>query len=175
MMQKFILLFVALFFSACATMKVTSDYAPQYDFQKIKTFAVAHKTKPSEDGLTNQRIITALKETLQKKGFKEVSKDEADIVFLFHLNIQNKTEVYTDYQMVGYGRRGMVIAVPSTYNYDEGKLIIDGYDPKRNKTIYRAVVVDELKEKKNPKERQEYILEVVQEELKNFPPTKKTH
>jgi hypothetical protein len=170
-MKNIFFVIVTLFFVACSTMKVTTDYAPQYDFSTIKTFAVVHKTKANEDGLTNDRIMQAITDVLKSKGFQEASEKNADIVFLFHLNIQNKTEIYTDYQMVGYGRGGMVIAVPSTYNYDEGKLIIDGYDPKRNKTVYRAVVVDELKEKKDPKERQAYILEVVQKALKNFPPT----
>ncbi len=170
-MKRYIALLMVLFLSACSTMQVNVDYAPEYDFSKIKSFAVVHKTKENENGLTNERIINALNEVLSQKGLKKSDPQHADIIFLFHLNIQNKTEIYTDYQMVGYGRYGgMLISVPTTYSYDEGRLIIDAYDPKLNKTVFRAEVIDELDHHKTPKEREAYILKVVKSALKNFPP-----
>ena len=64
----------------------------------------------------------------------------------------------------------MVISTPRSYNYDEGRLIIDAYNPKTNRTIYRAVAVDELPEKKTPQEREVYINKVIAKTLENFPP-----
>ena len=73
--------------------------------------------------------------------------------------------------MVGYGKYGgMVISTPRSYNYEEGKLVIDAYDPKINQTVYRVVVKDEIKQKKSPQEREKYIEEAIEKALKNFPP-----
>ncbi|NPA65918.1 MAG: DUF4136 domain-containing protein [Epsilonproteobacteria bacterium] len=172
-MRYILTFFMALFLTACSTLQTEVDYDEGYDFSKIKTFAVVHKVKEGESTLVADRISEAIKQTLKQKGLKEVSRDKADVVMLFHLNVQNKTEIYTDYQMVGYGRYGgMVISTPRSYNYDEGKLIIDAYDPKINKTIYRVVLVDEIKHKKTPQERKEYVMEVVSKGLKDFLATK---
>ena len=162
---------MTLFISACSTLSTSVDYDTHYNFKTIHTFAVVHKTKEGENTLTNERIEKALVNVLKSKGLQEVEPQNADLVFLYHTNVQNKTDIYTDYQMVGYGRYGgMVISTPRTYNYDEGKLIIDAYNPKTNKTVYRAVAVDELPEKKTLQEREEYINEVITKTLKTFPP-----
>ena len=152
-------------------MEVQNDYDPSYDFSKVKSFAVVHKQKEGEDGLTVKRIEKALTKALKVKGLVPTQPQKADLLFLFHLNVTNKTEIYTDYQMVGYGMYGgMVISTPRSYNYDEGKLIIDAYDPKINQTVYRVVLTDELKERKTPKEREKYIDKAITKALKSFPP-----
>jgi hypothetical protein len=170
-MRYILITLLTLFISACSTLSTSVDYDTHYNFKTIHTFAVVHKTKEGENTLTNERIEKALVNVLKSKGLQQVEPQNADLVFLYHTNVQNKTDIYTDYQMVGYGRYGgMVISTPRTYNYDEGKLIIDAYNPKTNKTVYRAVAVDELPEKKTPQEREEYINEVITKTLKTFPP-----
>jgi len=170
-MRYIIISLLTLFLSACSTLTTSVDYDTHYNFKRVHTFAIVHKIKEGENTLTNQRIEKALKKTLQAKGLKETDPKSADLVFLYHVNVQNKTDIYTDYQMVGYGRYGgMVISTPRTYNYEEGKLIIDAYNPKTNQTVYRAVAIDELPDKKTPQEREEYIQKVIAKTLENFPP-----
>jgi len=121
--------------------------------------------------LSVKRIKKALEQTLRSKGLVPAQPQKADLVFLFHINVTNKTEIYADYQMVGFGRYGgMVVSTPRSYNYDEGKLIIDAYDPKINQTVYRVVLTDEIKERKMPKEREAYINKALAKALKSFPP-----
>lgn len=168
-MKNLLILILALFISACSTLKTNVDYNPKYDFSNVRTFAVVHKIKEGENSLVADRITKAIKKVLKQKGLKEVDVKKADLVFLFHLNVTNKTDIYTDYQMVGYGRYGgMVIATPRSYNYDEGRLIIDAFDSKINKTVYRVEAIDEIKNKKTPQKREEYINEVISEALKDF-------
>jgi hypothetical protein len=172
-MRYIFIALLSLFITACSTLTTSVDYDTNYNFATIRTFAVVHKAKEGENGLTNERIENAIKKVLKAKGLQESSPQDADLVFLYHTNVQNKTDIYTDYQMVGYGRYGgMVVSTPRTYNYDEGRLIIDAYDPKTNKTLYRAVAIDELPQKKTPQERKEYINEVITKTLENFPPKK---
>jgi len=170
-MRYLLTLSISLFFVACSTLSTSIDYDTKYNFKNFKNFAVVHKVKEGENTLLSERIQNAIIQTLKAKGFHEVDAKSADLVFLYHTNVQNRTDIYTDYQMVGYRRYGgMVISTPRTYNYDEGKLIIDAYNPKTNKTVFRAVAVDELPEKKTPKERESYINKVIAKTLKNFPP-----
>jgi len=170
-MRYIIFSILVLFLSACSTLTTSVDYDTHYNFKNIHTFAIVHKAKEGENTLINERIETAIKKTLETKGLQQTNPQNADLVFLYHVHVQNKTDIYTDYQMVGYGRYGgMVISTPRTYNYDEGKLIIDAYNPKTNKTVYRAVAVDELPEKKTPQEREEYIQKVITKTLETFPP-----
>ncbi len=167
--MKYILIAIILFLSACSTLQTQVDYDEGYDFNKIKTFAVVHKVKEGESTLVVDRVTKAIEETLKQKGLHEVTPSDADVVMLFHLHVKNKTQIYTDYQLVGYRRYGgMVIATPRSYNYDEGKLIIDAYDPHINKTVYRVVLTDEIQYKRTPKERQKYVMEVVSTGLKGF-------
>jgi hypothetical protein len=173
-MRYLALIIMALFISACSTLRVTNDYDDRYDFSSIKTFAVVHKIKRGENTLIADRIKSALIKALMAKNLKEANPSKADVLFLYHLNVTNKTDIYTDYQMVGFGRfGGTMVATPRSYNYDEGKLIIDAFEPKTKKIIYRSVAIDELKDKKTPKEREKYINEVVFEALKTFPPNLK--
>jgi hypothetical protein len=71
--------------------------------------------------------------------------------------------------MYPYRYRGMMVPTTRTYNYDEGKLIVDMLDPKNNNIIYRISVKDELKSFDTPKERTAYINDVVAQMLKDFP------
>jgi len=172
-MRYLFLLLSALLITACSTLSTSVDYDPHYNFKTIHTFAVVHKTKQGENTLISERIKNAMVRTLKAKGLKETDPKSADLIFLYHVNVQNKTDIYTDYQMVGYGRYGgMVISTPRTYNYDEGKLIIDAYNPRTNKTVYRAVAVDEVHQKDTPQEREHYIQEVIEKTLQSFPPKK---
>ncbi len=174
MMKKLFLLLGVLFFIGCSTLDLNTDYDVSYDFSKVKTFAVVHEKKEGESTITNDRIMRGIKKALHAKGFKETDSKSVGLVFLFHLDVTNKTDIYTDYQMVGYGRYGgMVISTPRSYNYDEGKLIIDAYDPKLNKTVYRVIAIDEIKHKKTPQERDEYVDEAIAKALKSFPPEPK--
>ena len=170
-MKYIVVALLALFISACSTLSTSVDYDTHYNFKAIRTFAIVHKTREGENTLINERIEKAIENTLQSKGLQKTNVQNADLVFLYHTNVQNRTDIYTDYQMVGYGRYGgMVISTPRTYNYDEGKLIIDAYNPKTNRTVYRVVAVDELPEKKTPQDRDAYIQKVIAKTLESFPP-----
>ena len=170
-MRFFLFLLITLLFGACSTLEVQNDYDPSYDFSKVKSFAIVHKQKEGEDGLTIKRIENALAKALRSKSLVQTEPQKADLVFLFHLNVTSKTEIYSDYQMVGYSRYGgIVMSTPRSYNYGEGKLIIDAYDPNINQTVYRVVLVDEIKQRKTPQEREYYINEAIKKALKDFPP-----
>jgi len=71
--------------------------------------------------------------------------------------------------MYPYRYRGMMVPTTRTYNYDEGQLVVDMINSKDNNIIYRLSVKDELKDFDTPQERTQYINEVIQTLLKEFP------
>ena len=170
--MKYLLLpFLFLFFSACSTLEVQSDYDDSYDFSKIKTYRVVHYVKKGENTLVNDRITNAIKEVLNAKGYKDVEKNE-DIIFVYHYAAKEKVDVRTDYQMIGFGRYaygGTMVATTSAYEYTEGTIIIDALDPQSEKILFRAVGTLEVEYKKTPQEKRAYVLKIIQKLLKDFP------
>jgi len=159
-------------FTGCSSLRVNVDYDPDYDLRTQKSFAIAHYNKEGEDTLFNDRLIRVLEADLQSKGYTNSTKDEADLVVTFHTNVENKTSIDTDYQMIGYARYGYgggMVATTRTYNYQQGTLIIDVLNPKDEKIVWRGIATDILKEHKTPQERTEYIKKVVKEVMQNFP------
>ncbi|EDZ61332.1 hypothetical protein SMGD1_2517 [Sulfurimonas gotlandica GD1] len=161
-----------LLFVGCSTLQVTTDYDDTFNFSKQKSFAVKHENKEGEDTLSNDRIIDSLEADLKLKGYKKVSQEEADLIFVFHVDVEKRSDIQTDYQMMGYGRYrygGAMVATTSTYNYTEGTLIVDALNPKNEKIVWRAIGVAELKEQKTPQKRKEYIEGIIKKMMSSFP------
>lgn len=172
MKRSFILILSVLAFLGCSSLRVTNDYDPQFEFSKQRTFAVVHHNREGEDTLFNDRLLKALQADLISKGYAQSSKAEADLVFVFHTKVESKTDIDTDYQMVGYGRYGYgggMVARTSTYHYTKGTLIIDALNPKDEKIVWRGIATDTLREHKTPQKRTEYINGVVKELMQSFP------
>ena len=160
-----------LLLSACSSLRVSVDYDPEFDFAAQKSFAVVHHDKSGEETLFTSRMIEALNKNLQNKGYVKVPNDSADLVFVFHLNVEDKTDIDTDYTMVGYGGYGygsQMVATTRTYNYTKGTLIIDALSPTDKKVVWRGIATDILKSKETPQERIAYIQDVVNETMKDF-------
>lgn len=176
-----ILLFILsiLIFTNCSSIKVTNDFDPSYSFKDVKTYAILYKIKEYSNTLTDQRIMTGIKRELNLKGYTVAKRKNADIYVVFHTNVQNKTKIVQDYQYIGispyrYGRHygyGGMMAVPTTrsYNYDEGKLIVDILNAKDKKIVWRGVATDSLKQLKTPEERVEYINSIMTSIFKTLP------
>jgi len=178
-----ILFFMGIIFilSGCSVMKVDVDYDTSYNFDGKTKYAVVHASRAGENTLTNDRIMQAIKSSLNVRNYTNVQKNEADLIFVFHVNVKDKTDIRTDYQMVGYrgfgygfGGGGMMIATPSSYSYTEGTLILDALNPKTKKIVWRGIASDELnRSETTPEEKREYINKVISELMKNFPKKKR--
>ncbi len=172
--MKNILIFIvsSIVFLGCSSLRVSYDYDPGYDFSQQTRYAVVHHNREGEDTLFNDRVINAIKTELNAKGYVQTSKEEADLVFVFHSKVEDKTDIDTDYQMVGFGMYrygGTMVATTSTYHYTKGTLIVDALNPKDQKIVWRGIATDTLKEKKTPQKRTEYINKVIQELMESFP------
>ncbi|WP_201352749.1 DUF4136 domain-containing protein [Hydrogenimonas urashimensis] len=178
-MRVYTLLIVLFFWLAgCSSLRVTSDYNPNYDFSKLERVAIFYpKSDDNTISLAQQRFAKAIEDVMRQKGFFVSDKDNADFYILFHLDVTEKRQVVTDYQMVGlypyypgYWGYGMTVPVEREYTWTEGKFIIDAVDPEGNRIFWRGMATDRLKDFDTPQERIEYIRHIVAEVLKHFPP-----
>jgi len=185
MKKKYLMALIALVFSGCSTLKVQTDYDTEYNFTKNTTYAVVYNVKESDNTLTYDRIKTSIKDNINEKGYKEVSKENADLVLVFHVQVTQMSDIRTDYERIGYGGYGygggwgyggyggggtMVVPRSVTYRWKEGQLIIDAYNPKTNKIVWRGIVKDEISNASyTPEENIEYINDVVTKVLKSLP------
>jgi len=179
MIRLILLALMAILFTGCSTIKVETDYDPEYSFSHAKTYAIVYKQKEYEDTLTADRIMDGIRTELASKGYTEVKRSDADLFIVFHTDVTNKSKIVQDYQYVGispyrYGRGygyGGMMAVPTTraYNYDEGKLLMDVLNSKDNKIVWRGTATDGLKNFDTPHERTKYINKVMSSIFKTLP------
>ena len=172
-MKHIIILLSALaLFVGCSTLNVSTDYDDTFDFSKQKSFVVKHKNKAGKNTLLSDRIIESLESNLQAKGYIKKSQEDADLIFVFHIDVEKRSDIQTNYQTMGYGMYrygGTMVSTTSVYNYDEGTLVIDALNPKNEKIVWRVTGTAELKDKKTPQKRKEYIDSSITKMMSTFP------
>jgi len=174
--HAFFVLFLMGFVVSCSTIYgVQYDYDKQADFKSLKTYDwMTVPEKADIDSLNVERVKKAVNAELQAKGLMMTSKNP-DFLIAEHMGKKDKVQVtnwnygygpHVGYRGGYYGGRGGV----STYEYEEGSLILDFVDAKSNKMIWRGVAKAEVQKTNSPEKAEKLINEAVQEILKNFPP-----
>ena len=145
------------------------DFAPDYNFSQPKTigfYAMSGEVtgnNPTElTDFQRDRIDSALRSAPEVKGFEFVTKTaDAGLLFSWHLNLMEKTDVKTYNNpshgaSMGYSRYNRY-AIYSCYNcmnqtnirfaeYTQGTFTIDMIDPVENASFWRSVTQSKLKE-----------------------------
>ena len=173
-MKKYLIYLMAsvVAFSGCSTMDVSVDYDESFNLSKQKTYAIARKTTEGENSLFIDRVTKAIESNLDAKNYTKSGVDAANILVTFNAKIESKTSTYTDYQAFGIGRYrygGAMISTTSSYDYEDGTLVIDVINPKTNKIVWRGVGQTEVEHKKTPQEKSEYINSIVTQIMEQFP------
>lgn len=164
-----------LIFTGCSQVQVNVDYDDSFNFSAQKTFVIIEEKKEGSNTLYIDRVISALESTLESKNYTKASKDNADLIFVFHTDITSKSDINTDYQRVGFGMyrygggMGGMVSTTSTYNYDEGTLMIDALSPKTKNIVWRGVGQTEVKKQETPQEKRKYINSIVTKIMAKFP------
>jgi hypothetical protein len=163
-----------LFFSACSSVKVTTDYNPQNDFTKYKSFKLYEGKPLPNDALTKnplikKRVESAVSKNLIGKGFNKVD-DAADFIVFPHSGVKEKMRVDT----YGYGWYdpwwGPYGGYTNVSYYEEGSLVIDIVDTDKKELSWRGIGTRTIKTFSDPNEMQQIIDETVTKILTDFPP-----
>jgi len=164
--------------AACAPISVTDDYDTQTDFTKLRTYAwhVAPAGAPAVDSLTQQRIVRAVDDALEAKGFRKADSGTPD--FKVHTMASVSQRIQTQPVTVGVGyawRYGYVAAGEGVEvtAYDEGTLILDVISTATKNLVWRGTARGAVERDRTPEEREARIRDAVFKVIERFPPNRK--
>lgn len=160
---------------ACATIDVSVDYDAQTDFSGYRTYGLlpdppATGNYRADNPLLQQRIRGAIGDRLELQGF--ASAPDPQIQIGYHASISQKLDVRTVNASYGYGHWRHPGGIPTTEvrEYEEGALVIDVVDARRNTLVWRGVGRLRLRGAPTPEQTSQRVREVVAEILGRFPP-----
>lgn len=172
------------------TYTVHSDYDPNVDFSRLKTFDWTSSSQPEtgdpgiDSPLLNSQIRNAIHKTLASKGYRHLTKGSADFLVQYHVAIEERSDVMTidtpSYAAGptatpgGFSTIGSSVGYQRTQTYvvryEEGTLVIDIVDPKSKQIIWRGSVQKVIERSASPEKKNTRIEKAVQKTLKTFPP-----
>ncbi len=158
--------------TAAVAGKTNTDYDKAVDFTKYKTYAW-HKATTGSD-LWDQRLITEVDAALTAKGWKKItSVEEADAAIVGSINLTQETSYNTMYTgMGGWGYYGWGMGVSSAHTtattWRIGTLLVDIFDAKTKKLLWRASSEETVSEKSSKNEKK--LHNAVGRVFKDFPP-----
>lgn len=155
----------------CSTIKVRTDYDPEVNFAKYKTFdwlpqRKIKSGKPHVRSLMDKRIQTAIEAELISRGYEKRGVGEPDFFFAFHAGAKDKVDV--SHYGYRYGPRGRWWGERvSVHRYKEGTLILDFIDREKKELVWRGWATSVLG---GPEKAEEEIRDIVTKVLEEFPP-----
>lgn len=172
------LAFLLLFIASCSSVKVTTDYDKSVNFAQYKTYAFL---KEGVDNLKindidKKRILTAIEQQLEQKGFVKSSSDPDLLINLFtkskeQVNITTTNNFYSPW---GYYRPGWGPYWGPNYTSVstevKGTLFVDILDTKSKMLVWQGIGTGVITNTNNVKKKEERIQKFVQDILSNFPP-----
>ena len=174
---------VVLSLVGCSSISTSTDYDPEIDFTKYKTFMWYAGEMPADDELVKyplvkKRIANSIVKSLAAKGFTEGTEDNYDFVIIMHAGTKERMQVntynYGGYGYGGYGRGGWGGGGMSSTDvnyYDEATIVVDMVDAKKKELAWRGTATGIVtKSNLTQEEAQERADNVMGKILADFPP-----
>jgi hypothetical protein len=165
-----------------SSVQYNSDYDPTADFSNIRTYQWAQRTPTGDDDprvyndITMRKIKYAVNQALQAKGMQLVNANP-DVLVAWHGAINGKMSLQTvstnygyGYGWYGYGGMGMGSSTTYVNEWDEGTLLVDIIDGRKEELIWRGSAQAELRDNQDPQEGQDRLNDIVARILADFPP-----
>jgi hypothetical protein len=164
---------VLLFAAASFAQQVKTDYDREADFNHYKTYS--WEKVQTQDSLWVDRIKEAVNTALAAKGWTPLQSG-GDVAIVAVEMTQNQPTLNTFYDAFGGGwgwRRGGPFgdSMTTVENYKVGTLVIDLFDAKTTKLIWRGSASDALSNKPDKNIRD--LDKGVQKMFDHFPPGEK--
>lgn len=156
---------ILLFLASCSGIKITTDYDPEADFSKYKTFSFLPWSKGTSEILSSydkKRVRAAATYELEKLGFQKVDgKSDMVVNVLIIIDEKTGTATYNDYYTSGvgtgyyygpwgYNYPGGVSAYTTmhSYDYEEGTMIVDLLDVEKKQLAWQGIAKKTLNSRK---------------------------
>ncbi|HEY0506153.1 MAG TPA: DUF4136 domain-containing protein [Lysobacter sp.] len=148
-MKAILLLALLLPITAVAAPKVTVDRDPAADFASYKTYYWAIKPQGGSP-LVDQRIVDNIDAQLRNKGW--TLGEQGDVAIAAHVSSSQKQTLDTFYSGTplggwgwrGWGGVGMGTATTDVHTYEVGTLVVDMFDSRTQKAIWRGTATGTL-------------------------------
>ena len=179
--SKIILLFMLVTIASCSGYRIQQDYNKAVNFSKLKTYAWTSSTyKKGSDSIANtslikKRIRSAVDLNLAKKGYRKVSRKNANFLVRYHFYIiapATKGGVSTGVG-VGKSNHGKYGGISLSFSGDKGessRISIDALNPKSKRLWWRGSTKGQFSGHDTPKQNTEKIYKGVAAIIKKFPP-----
>ncbi len=134
--NSIIIVLILFVLSGCTTNYwVISDYEREVDFNMYKTYEVYNHANGFPKGanpINKQRIERAIKKEMIELGYE--ASEEPDLLVSWYVTVEDKRvmDVYRDFY-----HRWAYYAV-NVYEYQEGTLVIDMIDRKKNEVVWHG-------------------------------------
>lgn len=151
---------------------VKYNFVQGTDFSKFKTYKwVDVKGNNHPDQMVNDQIKQAIDSQLVTKGLAKTESDEADLYIDYQIAV-NQEKQWDAIGYGGYGRyRGMGgMGTMTSSTISIGTLVVDMYDAKEKKQVWRGDATKTLNPSKDPQKNQKNLEKAVAKLLKNYPP-----
>jgi len=145
--------------------KVTTDWNHTTNFYKYKTFMWIQEPE-TRDPLMKQRVIDVINAQLSAKGLQLVTGG-ADLGVAANVATQAKNSLNTFYDGTGWGW-GMGTATTTVDTYEAGTLIVDLFDAKTRKVVWRGAATTTVPD--SPEKATKKLDKTVQKMFKKYPP-----
>ncbi len=163
------------FLAGCSSMKVNTDFAREADFSSYKTFAYRDTDLSVADTqpLSHERIVNAIKRELQGRGLSEASSNP-DVYVTYYGEDKEQIALDTTHMDYGYGPGwswggGFGSSTTTVRSYTQGTLVVDMWDAKEKKLVWRGIVSDTLSDK--PEKNIDKINKGLAKVFERYPPT----
>lgn len=184
-MRRLAVYLMVVFLCGCNTMDISTEYDKSSDFSTLQTFDWI----PNPPALPNSPLINpplldsqirnAVESELSTLGYAKVSEVDPDFLVQYHAAIEKQIDVieldnfylrdpHNRYHS-GWGSPHLQRHV---FQYDVGSLILDIFDTKTKKVIWRGSAQAEVNTNISPGERKLRINKAVGEMLAEFPISK---
>ena len=144
---------------------VTIDYAHGFDFDGVTTFQYVdtEESNIKDNQIMADRVASMIRQEMREGGLREV-EENPDLYITYHFTSEERKQLSTTSMgMGGYGGYwddwggyggydafgGPMMGSSTTreYSYEEGTLVIDAYDSKEKKMVWRGSGTVTVKDK----------------------------
>lgn len=166
---------------ACSSVTIKSDFDPEYNFTKFKTYRwatdqeVAPNDELSKYPLVKRRAIAAIDKSLAKKGFTKVEGEAAaDVVMVVHAASKERMQVtntgggyYRGWYDPWWGPYGGTTHV--SY-YEEATLVVDMVVWETKELGWRGMATGTVKQNQDAEEQQARLDDIAERIFREYPP-----
>ena len=163
---------------SCSPISFQSDYKPDVDFIRLKTFKFYKDENITGDALASRpmlrdKIRDAIREALKQKGYKE-DKNNPDFLIVLFGGMKGKLNTsgwgYYQWYNPWWGTSAYADRPIDVSHYEQGSIVIDIVLPKDKELVWRGVADGLTKQKLSPQELDEAVEYIVNKILTDFPP-----